>query len=48
MEWIDTLGLDLGIIDGEGASAVRLPFRVPLTSMDDLGGRLHRLLNEAA
>ena len=48
VEWIDTHGLDLGIIDGEGASAVRLPFRVPLTNMDDLGGRLHHLLSEAA
>ncbi len=48
VEWIDTHGLDLGIIDEEGASAVRLPFRVPLTNMDDLGGRLHRLLDEAA
>jgi hypothetical protein len=48
VDWIDTLGLDLGIIDEEGASAVRLPFRVPLTRMDDLGGRLHQLLNDAA
>ena len=48
VEWIDTLGLELAFIDVEGASAVRLPFRVPLTSMDDLGGRLHRLLSEAA
>lgn len=48
VEWIDTLGLDLAIIDEEGASAVRLPFRVPLTNIDDLGGRLHRLLGEAA
>ena len=48
VEWIDNLGLDLAVIDEHGGSSVRLPFRVPLTSMDDLGGRLHHLLHEAA
>ena len=48
VEWIDNLGLDVAVIDQVGASSVRLPFRVPVTSMDDLGGRLHHLLHEAA
>jgi hypothetical protein len=48
VEWIDTLGLDLAVIDEDGASSVRLPFRVPLTSIDDLGERLHHVLGEAA
>jgi len=48
VEWIDTLGLDLAVVDEDGASSVRLPFRVPLTNLDDLGGRLHHLLHEAA
>jgi uncharacterized protein DUF2470 len=48
VEWIDNLGLDLSVIDQDGAASVRLPFRVPLTTMDDLGGRLHHLLHEAA
>jgi hypothetical protein len=48
VEWIDNLGLDLAVIDEDGASSVRLPFRVPLTTIDDLGGRLHHLLHEAA
>ena len=47
VEWIDALGLDLAVIDEEGASSVRLPFRVPLTSMEDLGERLHRVLDDA-
>ena len=48
VEWIDALGLDLCYVDEQGATAVRLPFRTPLTSMDDLGGRLHRLIADAA
>jgi Protein of unknown function (DUF2470) len=48
VEWIDHLGLDLAVVDEDGASSVRLPFRVPLSDMDDLGGRLHHLLHEAA
>jgi hypothetical protein len=48
VEWIDALGLDLCYVDKQGATAVRLPFRTPLTSMDDLGGRLHRLIADAA
>lgn len=48
VEWIDTLGLDLTVIDEVGASSIRLPFRVPLTSMDDLGDRLHHVLDESA
>jgi uncharacterized protein DUF2470 len=48
VEWIDTLGLDLAVLDEDGASSVRLPFRVPLASIDDLGCRLHHLLHEAA
>ncbi len=38
------LGLDVCYVDEQGATAVRLPFRTLLTSMDDLGGRLHRLI----
>lgn len=48
VDWIDALGLDLAVIDGAGATAVRLPFRTPLATMDDLSGRLHRLLTDAA
>lgn len=47
VEWIDRLGLDLCYVDEQGATAVRLPFRTPLASMDDLGGRLHRLNADA-
>lgn len=47
VDWIDALGLDLAVIDGRGATAVRLPFRTPLTTMDDLSGRLDRLLSGA-
>ena len=48
VDWIDALGLDLAVIDDAGATAVRLPFRTPLTTMDDLSGRLNRLLTDAA
>ena len=47
VEWIDAWGLELAVIDDEGASSHRLPFRVPLTTMDDLGGQLHQLLNRS-
>ncbi len=47
VEWIDAWGLELAVIDGEGATTHRLPFRVPLTTMDDLGGQLHQLLNSS-
>ena len=45
VEWIDAWGLELAVIDDEGATTHRLPFRLPLTTMDDLGGQLHVLLN---
>lgn len=45
VEWIDAWGLELAVIDTDGATTHRLPFRVPLTTMDDLGGQLHALLN---
>ncbi len=48
VDWIDALGLDLAVVDDAGATAVRLPFRTPLATMDDLSGRLHRLLTDAA
>ena len=47
VEWIDAWGLELAVIDDEGATTHRLPFRVPLTTMDDLGGQLHQLLNRS-
>ena len=36
---------DLTVIGDDGSGTYRFPFRVPLTAMDDLGGRLHQLLN---
>ena len=48
VEWIDNLGLDLALVDEDGGSSLRLPFREPLTNIDDFGGRLHSLLHEAA
>lgn len=47
VDWIDAGGLDLSLVDETGATAVRLPFRVPMTTLDDLGARLHRLLIDA-
>lgn len=46
LEGIDALGVDLAVIGREGSRMFRFPFRVPLTSMDDLGGQLHQLLNQ--
>ena len=46
LEWIDALGVEVAVIGSEGARSFRFPFRVPLTSMDELGGQLHRLLNQ--
>jgi hypothetical protein len=45
LDWIDAQGVDLTVIGEEGSGTYRFPFRVPLTAMDDLGGRLHQLLN---
>jgi hypothetical protein len=47
VEWIDAWGLELAVIDDQGATTHRLPFRRPLTTMDDLGGQLHALLNRS-
>jgi len=47
VEWIDAFGVDLTVIDDEGSQTFRFPFRVPLSSMDDLGGQLHRLLSHS-
>jgi len=45
VDWIDAHGLDLTVIDDQGSHTLRCPFRQPLTTMDDLGRRLHWLLN---
>jgi hypothetical protein len=47
LEWIDAWGLEMAVIDDDGADTHRIAFRVPLTTMDDLGGRLHQLLNRS-
>jgi hypothetical protein len=47
VEWIDAWGLELALIDDQGAATHRLPFRRPLTTMADLGGQLHALLNRS-
>lgn len=47
LEWIDALGVEVAVIGAEGSRSFRFPFRVPLTSMDDLGGQLHQLLNQS-
>lgn len=46
LEWVDAQGVELAVIGEEGSQTFRFPFRVPLTTMDDLGGQLHRLLNQ--
>lgn len=44
VDWIDAFGLEISVIDEDGAGTHRLPFRSPLTTMDDLGGQLHAFL----
>lgn len=44
VDWIDAWGLEISVIDENGAGTHRLPFRTPLTTMDDLGGQLHAFL----
>ena len=44
VDWIDAWGLEISVIDEDGAGTHRLPFRNPLTTMDDLGGQLHAFL----
>ena len=44
LEWVDAYGLELGILDHDGAETRRFPFRPPLSSIDDLGLRLHQVL----
>ncbi len=44
VDWIDAWGLEISVIDEDGAGTHRLPFRIPLTTMDDLGGQLHAFL----
>ena len=44
VDWIDAWGLELSVIDDEGAANHRLSFRTPSTTMDDFGGQLHAFL----
>jgi hypothetical protein len=45
VQWIDARGIELSLIDHTGARDLRFPFRRPLSTMDELGHHLHRLLN---
>ena len=47
IEWIDSLGLDMAVIDERGSNVFRFGFRRPLTSIDELGGHLRGLLHQA-
>lgn len=44
VEWIDANGLDLGVIDVDGATSVHADFHQPLTSVNALGAQLHHML----
>ncbi len=46
VDWIDAWALEISVIDESGALTHRLPFRTPLTTMDDLGGQLHAFLRQ--
>jgi len=47
VEWIDGDGLELAVIDGVGSAIRRLPFRLPLAGVKELGDQLHHLLTES-
>ena len=47
IEWIDSLGLDLAVIDERGSNVFRFGFRRPLTTVDELGGQLRGLFHQA-
>ena len=47
IEWIDSLGLDMAVIDERGSNVFRFGFRRPLTSIEELGGHLRGLLHQA-
>jgi hypothetical protein len=46
IEWIDSLGLEMAVIDEHGSNISRFDFRRPLTTIDELGGHLRGLFHQ--